>query len=369
MTNSSSPLLLIGVGGAGCSIARGINRASGEGLRHILADTDATTGSIGEPFILLGGERLSGHGSGGDIAQAGLAAEDSLLAFDSELEGVRLAVIVTALGGGTGAGATHAICKHLHERGVPTLVFATLPFAFEGEERQRNAVGVTNSIAEEASASLFIPLDKLIGDADVMEEALRRAVDTLASGITLFWRLIAKPGYIKLDTERVRQIISHAGNGRFAVATAQGPNRSVEIVDTLSRAPTLVAGAGTVRSILCGVLAGEDLRLSEIGKVADGIRSAFGERCTFDLATVNDEQTFSGRLSVVVLLFEASADESSAAGTAVLPGGKRPRRNTKSQPLAALQARGRFVNVAPTVWRGENLDTPTFIRRNITLDI
>ena len=128
--NETSPLLLIGVGGAGAAIARGVNRASGEGLRYVLADSDASTGGVTDPFILLGGDRLSGHGSGGDVAQARLAAEDSRSSFDDVIEGVRLAVIVACLGGGVGSGATLAIARHLRERGVPTLVFATLPFTF-----------------------------------------------------------------------------------------------------------------------------------------------------------------------------------------------------------------------------------------------
>ena len=119
--NETSPLLLIGVGGAGAAIARGVNRASGEGLRYVLADSDASTGGATDPFILLGGDRLSGHGSGGDVAQARLAAEDSRASFDDVIEGVRLAVIVACLGGGVGSGATLAIARHLRERGVPTL--------------------------------------------------------------------------------------------------------------------------------------------------------------------------------------------------------------------------------------------------------
>lgn len=367
---NTSSLLLIGVGGAGSAMARGINRASGDGIRHLLCDTDALTGMAGEPFVLLGGDRLSGHGAGGDVAQARLAAEDSLLSIDESLEGVRLAVIVTSLGGGTGGGGTLAIAKHLRARGIPAIVFATLPFAFEGEERQRNAIGITTSIAEEASASLFIPLDKLIGEADVMAEALRRAIDTLASGVTLFWRLIARPGYIRLDTERVRHIISQAGRGRFAVVTAQGPNRAADAVDALSRAPTLTAGTSPVHSILCGILAGDDLRLSEVGKVAEGVRATFGERCIFDLATVNDEITFSGRLSVVVMLFEAggtAADDTPVAGPAA--AGKRPRRAVRNPLQQGPQGRGRFNNVEPTIWRNEDLDTPTFMRRNISLEI
>ena len=83
---NASPILLIGIGGAGASIARGINRASGDGVRYVLADTDATTGSTDAPFVLLGGDRLSGHGAGGDVAQAKLAAEDSLQAIASRQE-------------------------------------------------------------------------------------------------------------------------------------------------------------------------------------------------------------------------------------------------------------------------------------------
>ena len=366
--NDASSIILIGIGGAGSAMARGVSRAFGEGLRYLLTDTDAASGQENEPFVLLGGERLSGRGSGGDIVTARLAAEDSIDALDEAMEGVRLAVVVTALGGGTGGGATLEAVKHLAKRGIPSVVFATTPFTFEGENRQQNARGVMGMIEEAANATFFIPLDKLIADTDNMDEAMRRAVGTLASGVTLFWRLVEKPGYIRLDAERVRHLLSRAGRGRFTTVTLQGPNRAAEAVDALTRAPLLAEGSGPVRAILCGVLAGEDLRLSEVGKVADGVRSAFGERCSFELATVNDEMTFTGRLSVVVMLFEANGkdDEAAASGSAISGG----RRKAKSRnPLAqGPQGRGRFNNAEPTVWNGEDLDIPTFIRKNIYLD-
>lgn len=364
--NNPSPLLLIGVGGAGSSMARGVGRAFGEGLRYVIADTDATTGEGDGHFALLGGDRLSGRGSGGDFVTARLAAEDSVGTLDESLEGVRLAVILTALGGGTGSGATLEILKHLGDRGIPSVVFATTPFAFEGETRQQNARGVMSMIEEAANATFFIPLDKLIGDTDNMDAALRRAIDTLASGVTLFWRLVEKPGYIKTDTERIRHLIAGAGRGRFATVTLQGPNRASDAVDQLVRAPLLAEGNGGVRAILCGILAGEDLRLSEVGTVSEGLRTAFGEQCTFDLATVNDEQTFCGRLSVVAMLFESAPDDAEVAPEAVR-GAKRVRK-TRNPLATGPQGRGRFNNVEPTVWNGEDIDTPTFVRKNINLD-
>lgn len=366
--NQVSSVLLIGVGGAGCAIAHGISRASGESMRHLLCDTDAVSARENSRFILLGGDRLSGHGSGGDIAQARLAAEDSRHALDECLDGVRLAVIVTSLGGGTGGGATLEILKYLKQVGIPGIVFATLPFSFEGEERSRRARGITSMLEEEAGAAIFTNLDNLIENTDNMAEAMRRAIDTLASGVTLFWRLLQKPGYIRLDTERIRKIIASAGRGRFAAVTVQGPTRASDAVDALSRSSLLSAHSGPVRSILLGVLAGDDLRLSEVGSIADGVRGTFGRQASFDVATVNDEATFSGRISVVLMLFEANRpgqpDDSSGGPV------QTRRRKRDVNPLAqGPRGRGRFTNVEPTIHNGEDLDVPTFSRRNIILDI
>lgn len=361
-----SPLLLIGVGTAGCSIARGVSRAYGDALRSVLADTDATTGEGGGAFALLGGERLAGRGAGGDLVAGRLAAEGSVRTLDEHLEDVRLAVLVTALGGGTGGGATLEIAKHLAARGVPAIVFATTPFTFEGEDRQRNARGVMSMIEDAASATFFLPLDKLIAETDNMAEAMRRAVDTVAGGVTLFWRLVEKPGYIRLDVERLRHLLANAGRGRFATVTTQGPGRAEEAVDRLVRSDLLAAASGPVASMVCGVLAGDDLLLSEVGRVADGLREAFGG-LTFDLATVNDEATFAGRLSVVVLLFEASARK--AAEAPPVGGVMSARRRRHKGALAAGPVgRGRFKNAEPTIWRDEDLDVPTFIRKGLSLD-
>ena len=364
--NTESPIILIGIGTAGSAIARNVNRAFGADMRILLLDTDASTGRPGDPFILLGGDRLSGHGTGGDIVAGRLAAEDSVKLLDEHLEGVRIAVLVTALGGGTGGGATLETAKYLADRGISTVVFATSPFAFEGEDRKRNARGVMSMIEDAASTTFFLPLDKLVGETDNMEMALQQALSTLADGITLFWRLVERPGYIRLDAERLRHIISGAGRGRFATVTLQGPNRAAGALDMIIRSELLATSSGPVRSVLCGILAGNDLLLSEVGKVAEGIRESFGG-LSFDLATVNDETTFRGSISVVVMLFESNGkpEDDAKPGNVMSPRRKR----TKSALGAAPNGRGRFQNAEPTIWNGEDLDIPTFIRKDISLDL
>ena len=363
--SGDSSMILIGIGTAGCAMARGVSRAFGEGLRYLLADTDATSGLGGGPFVLLGGDRLSGRGTGGDFVTGRLAAEDSISSLDDHLANTRLAVIVTALGGGTGGGVTLEITKHLSEHGIPSVVFATTPFTFEGEDRQRNARGVMSMIEDAAGATFFMPLDKVIANADAMTDAMQRAVDTIASGVTLFWRLIEKPGYIRLDAERLRRLLSGVGRGRFAAVTAQGSSRATEAIDQILRSEMLAAASGPVHAVLCGILAGDDLLLGEVGAVANKVQEHFGGQ-TFDIGTVNDEATFSGRLSVVVMLFEPRAQSSSAPSSKSQDGVRR--RKPKSALALGPTGRGRFKNAAPTIWNGEDLDIPTFIRKNLNLD-
>lgn len=360
-----STMLLMGIGGAGCRMASEIKTRFGEEIRHLLVDTDSSAFTGDSPFLLLGAERLSGRGTGGEIVSARLAAEDSAAKLDEFLTGVRIAVVVTAFGGGTGSGATLEIIKHLAVRGIVSVVIATTPFSFEGEARHRNARGVGSMVSDAANACFLMPLDHLAGGCDEMDAAMRVGLDSLSAAVTLFWRLLQNPGYIRLDAERLRLLVQNAGRGRFATVCEGGPDRARRALDELMRTPLLADGTNAVRSILCGILAGEDLRLSEIGCIADGLKTAFGgNKCDFELATVNDEKTFGGRLCVVAMLFELPAHREDKG---------KPRSSSRKAKAAAasrsaLAASSRFTNVAPTIWNDEDLDIPTYLRQNISLE-
>ena len=363
-----SPLLLLGVGGAGTAMLRGILRAYGSDIRALAIDTDAQTGGSGDiPFLPLGGNRLAGRGTGGQPASARAAFQDTPTILDTALDGVRTVVIVTALGGGTGSGATGEILKHLHTMGIATLVFATLPFAFEGAERVRIARTAIGPIEQHADVSVFLPLDELVASAgtDNMRAALAHSIDTLALGVTFLWRVLERPGYIQLDAERLRAILTGCGRAHFATATAQGPDRADTVLATLSESPLLKhdESSAHVRTLLVGVLAGDDLRLSEVGTVASGLSAAFGLGATLELGTVNDEATFSGRLTVVVLVF----DESATLMRKPTPGTTRATTRERAGERA-LGRTDRFRHSDATMWNDEDLDIPTFVRRHLTLD-
>lgn len=370
MKTESSSLILLGVGGAGSATVRGVRRAYGATLRAITVDTDAASGASSEiPFVLLGGDRLAGRGAGGLAAEARAAFLDKPDILDAHLDGVRTAVIVAALGGGTGGGATAEIVKRLSGLGIASIVFAVRPFMFEGEERTAAAITAAGTIENAADVVVPVALDALVADApsDNMKESLQRATDTLSTALTLFWRILEKPGYISLDAERLHNAVTGSGRARFATASALGPDRVEDVLRSLSSSRLLADGGvhAPVKSILMGILAGDDLRLSEVANVADGFRAAFGRNASFQLGTVNDEATFSGRLTVAVLVFEESAiSKAGAESRKNLRTAAKNRRNAE----AALAAADRFSDSEKTMWHDEDLDIPTFLRRNLTLD-
>ena len=360
-----SPLLLLGVGGAGTLLARKIRNAYQGDIRLLAVDTDARSELDGTPFALLGGNRLSGHGSGGQTAQAKSAFLDNPSALDKEFEGVRVAVMVTGLGGGTGSGIAPEILKRLRELGIHSLVFATTPFAFEGEDRARAARLAAGPLEQNADVAVVMPLDALVaGGPDNMQEALTRAADTLASGVTLLWRVLEKPGFVRLDSERLRTILIEGGPAMFATASAAGPDRVATVMAAIKNSP-LLARRGEdqlpVRRVACGILAGDDLLLSEVSAVSESLQRAY-PGAIFDLGTVRDEDTFSGRVAVAVLVFHETPSAPAPAATSARTSLRRRER------AKALAPAGRFENADSTMWNGEDLDIPSYLRRNLTIE-
>ena len=367
--SSATDLVLLGVGGAGIYMAHGIRKAFGEDMRVYAFDTDGSSDSSDTPFLLLGGNRLSGRGTGGDVVAGRMATEDSIELIDQATDGARIVIVVTALGGGTGSGATFEIAKRLKNNGIATLVIATMPFIMEGDERRSRARGSVAMIQDTASSSIFVDLDRIAGDTDNMKEAMeRQLIDMLASAVALFWRVLAKPGYIHLDIERLRKIILKAGRSCFAATTARGASRAMQATQAIIHSPLLADNVEKPGAILCGILAGDDLRLSEVAEISAGIRETFGSNCTFELATVNDEENFAGSISVVVVLLEAAEARSEQQGEHKAGKGMRGSASAKNGALPHSRNRGRFNEIEPTVYDGEDLDVPTYLRKSIDIE-
>jgi cell division protein FtsZ len=328
---------------------------------------------------LLGAARLDGQGTGGDVIKGRLAAQDDIENVRREVEGVRTVVIITCLGGGTGAGVTPELLKVFRDMGIVTLCFVTRPFGFEGGVRRQSAERCLPMFEENADTLVVVPLDELhaqTGKTNVVA-ANEAAARILSDGLTLLWRVLLTPGFVRLDTARLRGMLLRGGAARFGMAAATGDDRATQVVAALGQAPLLRSGEalGSARTLALGVLAGSDLRLAELGTVMERVQAACRRDCQIEMGTVLDAR-FDGQIELVALTFEncLTPDEVRPAEampvdvSGVLGSVEAAGRKGKAAKVSKLGRSGRFRGVEPTLHGGEVLDTPTYQRRNIVLE-
>lgn len=380
---TADDLMLIGVGGAGCRLAAAIS-AEFRDVRVLLLDTDARSLPDHPDSVLFGSVRLNGKSTGGDASlgrQAFLDSADELVL--PRLEGVRLAIVVTALGGGTGSGAVPELLRLLHVRGVVSLCFVSMPFGFEGASRRQTAQLFYPLFESTADALVVMPLDSVFKGYPEIElgEALENVFELLSGAILSFWRLLMTPGFIEMDSERLIRLLQRGGGARFDVCRAEGQDRVRELLEQVKHSELLDIQKHVVsaRIVLLGVLAGKDLRLAEIGEIVDFFRSK-AEKGDVELGTVLSD-SFAGRIELVVFTFdtwiappsavqavEPSATDRIPEMSPLISAGRKSSRKRSAPGEMAASGRGRFRDTAPTIYNGQDLDKPSYQRRGIVLD-
>lgn len=393
---------LIGVGDGGGHMLDYIVRGERlPGVEAVALNTDAMalerTGA-GER-VQLGRNLTRGLGTGGDGDLGRRAALQDLEQVERVLEGAALVFLMVGLGGGTGGGAAPEIARVAREHGALVLGFVTLPFSFEGDRRRQQAAAQLELLRQQCDAVVTVPNDKLfrmVGEDATAVEAFRKCDELMAIGARAVWQLLARPGLIHLDFATLRSALGgRHGEGVVGFGEAGGVERVREAVEQMLASPLLEGGQilGRSERVLVSVCAGPDLTLGEVQKCAAHIKRV-APRAQIELGAAVDENCGS-KLSVTVVASVVSmarkptpvpvpvatvgskqpaagvaGDEPStgSGGAAVVSRPSTAKRQVKQGELPLEKgSTGRFENGEPTLWEGENLDVPTYVRRGVSL--
>ena len=407
---------VIGLGGAGCNV---VQQLAGNGalanIQFLGLDTDQRAASQIPDALILGKKLTRGLGTGGDPdvgRAAAMSQADDLKIFCG---GAQIVFLIGGLGGGFSTGAMPLVAQAAKDTGALVLSVVTLPFDFEGVRRQRQAQQGLQLLKPLADAVICLPnqgLAQLFDQNASIVEIFQQSNNLIAQNILAIWRLVTKPGLIKVDFAGLCSV-THGRHTESSSATieATGAGRSEEIAAKLFVHPFLRDEKLLKESeaVLVSFAAAADLAMKEVNVVMEKVNhSCPNAHIVFGVAI---DENLADKMSVTVVVsrrgknapvetpaeeetpsrFSTSDEEPSSveehrsrfsAPAPALSDDKkekllkqksRPRKGKKVMmqqgqlPLEII-SRGRFEKSEPTIHHGEDLDVPTYLRKNIALN-
>ena len=371
--------LALGLGGGGCQAFRHLAGTWRDAPELAVAHTDLR--SLRDHPVTrrlpLGETLTGGLSSGGDPEVGRRAAEASADALRAQFEGLDLLFLVVGLGGGTGSGAAPVICRLARDMGALTLVYATLPFFFEGPQRRRTAETALRALRGAADAVIALPNERLtewLTPDTPISAAFRKTDEALDFGVGALWQTLAHPGLLPLDMSHLRALARGAG-GELALGygLGRGPGKAAAALEDLRQSPLLEHGQllREAGGLLVSITGGMDLAYAEVQKALDELTGALPPHAPRFIGTAVDP-AFDGVMRIMALV--AGAHETPAPAPAA-PAGAEPApaaEKTPDKPVRVEQGslpfdlsggKGRFNGLHPTYYGAEDLDLPTFRRR------
>jgi cell division protein FtsZ len=379
-------ITIAGLGGCGCQLVDCLADEIWPGVETVLINTDARSLAAcrAESKLQIGKGRTEGLGTGGDATLGLKAAEDDMELVRAILADTQVLFMVVGLGGGTGSGAAPRILEEARECGVMTICLATLPFRFEGPQRRAQADRTLSRMRELCNAMIVVPNDEILETAgDVEVKAVFATADRIMRGaVAGLCRLMTRPGPLNLDLADLRRVIQGGiGQCTLGYGEGRGPDKAAAALVELLGGGMMEKGQVLERSgaVLVSIVGDADLRMKDVQSILDGISTRVAGRCYVISGTILEE-SWSDCVAVTLVAAEGIgakvAAEPKSAEVAETEEIKAISSRGKKRAAAASQSRlrldspsrGRFKDVEPTMLDGEDMDVPTYKRRNITIE-
>lgn len=346
---------VIGVGGGGGNAVNRMIDAGIKGVDFIVANTDlqALNASKAPIKIQLGSRSTRGLGAGSNPEvgrEAALEDHEKLL---DVLEGSDMVFVTAGMGGGTGTGAAPIVASLAMELGALTVAVVTKPFAVEGRKRMKQAEAGLAELRGCVDTMITIPNSKLreVEENITLMDAFHRADDVLLHAVRGITDLITTPGIINLDFADVRTVMTGRGVALMGVGSARGDNAAAmamrSALDYKLLEENSISGA---KAALINITGGPNMPLAEIEDAIGMIEAEADEQADIIWGSVIREDLMDEiKVTVIATGFDSAAQAAF------------PRPTGYEVPQAAVNA-GLPISGGDIV-RGDDLDVPTFIRR------
>lgn len=268
---------VIGIGGGGGSIVSEIGRSLDKAT-FVIADTDVRAFKAkkkpGIKYFLFGQEATHGLGTGlnTDLAkEAAQREKEKISLFFKEQD---IVIFISCLGGGLGSGATQVFLDAAQDFSGITFGIFTLPFKFEGKNKQKVAAKALKELRKSLNISLTMPNErifKVINENTAITEAFSMVNKNLVESLESLINLIQSPGLINIDFADLRTILQGKGNLAFLnTAESSGKDRAEQVIKNVLYNPLYQDGF-VPEKVLFNIEGGKGLNMFEVDKISRAI--------------------------------------------------------------------------------------------------
>jgi cell division protein FtsZ len=364
---------VIGVGGGGSNAVAHMMASGLEGVEFHVMNTDiqALRASPVPNKLAIGCKITQGRGAGADPEIGKQAALEDTERISEILQGADLVFVTAGLGSGTGTGAAPVVSGFAKEMNALTVAIVTMPFAFEGERRIRQAEAGLAELAGNVDTVITIPNERLLALAPrgtSILEAFKMGHDFLRRTVQDLVEIVTTPGFINRDFSDVRSTLVGMGYAVLGTATARGDNAVIEAARQAITCPLIdQAGIRGARNVLLNVTGSTRLGLHEVNDACQMIRQAAGRadvQVNFGL-TFNEAMADSVKVTLIASGFPARGQELEAVEdqtAAWLSEAPAPVPVAAPEPVAVETKPPNGTPALPPVEEMDDLDKPAYLR-------
>ena len=357
------------IGGSGCDAVKRVCEQM-PFVPVLLIDTDnRNVEGVSDDRIFSVGENVTnGLSCGGDVELGRQSIEKEASRLRARFDAVDLLLIVTGLGGGTGTGATPVLVRIAREAKAQTLVLASLPFAFEGKQRMNVSEDAIRRMRSNADAIVQLPNERLKREAvgGTSEAAFSVSHRYMKDAAESLWYMCSMNGQCGLDFASIHTLLRacdgfcHIASVEFSgIDQAEQASRALLEHPLINRGLLLEGAAGVIISIR----GSHELRIEEVEIIMEQLSNKLPEEAHINFGVSVDEKQ-SG-LKVVTLITEAWKEPLVENEVSIFTS--RSGFGQRELALGSSGNKGIFSGMDATVKNSEDLDVPTYLRKNIKL--
>ena len=313
----SNTIKVIGVGGGGSNAVNHMFKQHINGVDFVICNTDAQAleNSPIPNKIQLGANLTSGLGAGANPEIGAQAAKESMQEVQQMLNTQTKMVFITAgMGGGTGTGAAPIIAKIAKDMDILTVGIVTMPFAFEGKRRTKQAQLGIDQLRQNVDSLIVINNNKLrevYGNLG-FKAGFSKADEVLSTASKGIAEVITHHYKQNIDLHDAKTVLSNSGTAIMGSAKEEGQDRAKNAIVKALDSPLLndnkITGA---KNVLLLIVSGtNEVTLDEIGEINDYIQDEAGYDANIIMGVGEDEE-LGDSISVTIVATGFAADQQS----------------------------------------------------------